>query len=54
MGQGLTDAVEIAVGLACLAGVVGLRRAPGRPWLAALLAVAGAAAVVHGILSLAS
>jgi hypothetical protein len=51
----LTYAVELLVGLACLAGVVPLwRRAGGASrTAAAVLAVAGIAAVVHALVELA-
>jgi hypothetical protein len=47
----LTSVIELAVGLACFAGAVaawprGLR------WVSALLAIAGATAVVHALVSL--
>ena len=46
----LTYAIEIAVGAACLLAVPGAWRRT--PWLAALLVLAGLAAVVHGALAL--
>jgi hypothetical protein len=47
-----TYAIEIAVGLACLGAAVGtLRRSR---WLGAALIVAGLAAIVHGIVALAT
>jgi hypothetical protein len=48
----LTDLTELAVGLACLLGAVATRRR-GRRWLGALLALAGAAAAAHAVVSLA-
>jgi hypothetical protein len=52
----LTSLVEIAVGAGCLVGVpVAWRaRSPERRWLAALLLVAGVAAVAHGMVALVS
>ena len=50
VSSSLTYAVEIAVGLACLLAAPGAwRRAP---WLGGLLAVAGVAALGHGVLAL--
>jgi hypothetical protein len=48
----LTDLIELAVGLACLIGAVGAWRR-GLRVLGVLLAVAGAAAVAHALVSLA-
>ena len=50
--RALTYAVEIAVGVACLLAAPGARRRTSR--LAWLLAVAGLAAVGHGIYALAT
>ena len=50
MTPALTYIVEIAVGLACLLAAPGARRRT--PWLAWLLAVAGVAAVGHGVFAL--
>jgi hypothetical protein len=47
----LTDLTELAVGLACLIGAVAAWR-HGPRWLGALLAVAGAAAIAHAVVSL--
>ena len=48
----MTYAIEVAVGLACVVSALGLRRRRRFRWLAILLAVAGMAAIVHGILEL--
>ena len=50
MGQTLTYSVEIAVGLACLLAVPGAWRR--NTWTGCLLAVAGLAAVGHGVFAL--
>jgi peptidoglycan/LPS O-acetylase OafA/YrhL len=49
----ITNVVELAVGLGCLAAGVGAwRRRPLR-WVAVLLLVAGLAAVAHAVASMA-
>ena len=48
----ITDVVELAVGLGCLAAGVGAWRRPQLRWVASLLLVAGLAAVVHSALAL--
>ena len=48
----LTYAVEIAVGVACLGAAAGAWRR--MRWPAAVLVVAGVAAVVHGVVALAA
>ncbi len=53
MSDVITSVVEVAVGVACLVGGVASWRRPRMRWLAALLAIAGVAAVAHGILALA-
>ncbi|MEX0990870.1 MAG: hypothetical protein WD004_01175 [Actinomycetota bacterium] len=45
MSNGLTYVIEAAVGLTCVAAGAGMRRRSA--WLAALLAIAGLAAVAH-------
>ena len=50
MGK-LTAIIELAVGLGCLVGVPAVLRS-GRRWVAPLLAVAGLAAVAHGVIAL--
>lgn len=50
MPEVLTSVVEVAVGVACLAGAAGSWRR--LRWLAVVLAVAGILAVGHGILAL--
>ena len=47
------DLIELAVGVACLAGAVAAWRRSGLRWAAVALAVAGGAAVGHAILSIA-
>lgn len=51
VSDAVTYAIEVGVGLACLASAVGLRRSSLR-WLAILLAVAGVAAIAHGVAEL--
>lgn len=50
----ITNVVELAVGLGCLAAAAGSGRRPQLRWVAALLLVAGLAAVVHAAVALAS
>jgi hypothetical protein len=52
MGETLTYLTELAVGLGCVVAAVPTVRAPRRRWLAAILATAGAAAVVHATVRL--
>jgi hypothetical protein len=49
----VTYAIELAVGLACIAGAVGALRRRLRA-VAAVLALAGSAAIVHAIVALVS
>jgi hypothetical protein len=49
MGETLTYLTELAVGLGCAVGAVPMARTPGRRWLAAILLIAGAAAVTHAV-----
>jgi hypothetical protein len=49
MSEAATNVVELLVGLACLAAAFGLRRHRGLVVLAALLGVAGAAAIFHAV-----
>jgi hypothetical protein len=49
----VTYAVEIAVGLGCLAGVPWAWRSGRFRWLAGVLMVAGLAAAIHGAVALA-
>jgi hypothetical protein len=49
----VTYAVEIAVGLGCLAGVPSVWRSGRFRWLAGVLIVAGLAAVIHGAVAVA-
>ena len=51
MGDSVTYAIEIGVGVACVASALGLRRR--LMWLAILLAVAGLVAIAHGAIELA-
>jgi uncharacterized membrane protein len=53
VSDALTYAIEVGVGLACLASAIGLRRSSRLRWLGILLAVAGLAAIVHGVAELA-
>ena len=50
----LTSVVELVVGLGCLAAAAGSWRRPHLRWVAALLLVAGLAAVIHAALALAT
>jgi uncharacterized membrane protein len=52
VSDAVTYAIEVGVGLACVASAVGLRRERRLRWLAILLAIAGLAAVVHGVAEL--
>jgi hypothetical protein len=54
MGHTVTYAVEMTVGVACLAAVPAARRASRARWPAAILLVAGVAAVLHAALALAA
>ena len=49
----LTSVVELVVGLGCLAAAAGSWRRPSLRWVAALLLVAGLAAVAHAAIALA-
>ena len=49
----ITYAIELAVGLGCLAGVPAAWRGGRTRWLAGILLVAGLAAVLHAVLALA-
>jgi hypothetical protein len=50
----VTNIVELAVGLGCLAAGAGAWRRPRLRWVAALLLVAGLAAVGHAAAALAT
>jgi hypothetical protein len=52
MGQSLTYVTELAVGLGCLVAAIATARSPRLRWLALVLAVAGASAIVHAIVEL--
>jgi hypothetical protein len=52
MSDAVTYAIEVGVGLACVASVVGSRGQRRLRWLAILLAVAGLVAIAHGTLEL--
>ncbi|HEY7659313.1 MAG TPA: hypothetical protein VIC58_01805 [Actinomycetota bacterium] len=54
MGQTLTDLVELAVGIGCLAGAAAAWRVRRLRWLAVVLAIAGMLAAIHAIVALAS
>jgi hypothetical protein len=53
VSDAVTYAIEVGVGLACVASALGLRRQPGLGWLAILLAIAGLVAIAHGVTELA-
>jgi uncharacterized membrane protein len=53
VSDAVTYAIEVGVGLACLASAISLRRSSRPRWLAILLAAAGLAAIVHGVAELA-
>jgi hypothetical protein len=52
VNDGLTYAIELAVGLASLAAAIGVRRTGRLGWLALVLLVAGVAASVHAVAGL--
>jgi hypothetical protein len=52
MGQSLTYVTELAVGLGCVVAAARAIRIPRMRWLAVVLAVAGATAIVHAIVRL--
>jgi disulfide bond formation protein DsbB len=52
MGQSLTYVTELAVGFGCLVAAIATARSPRLRWLALVLAVAGASAIVHAIVEL--
>jgi peptidoglycan/LPS O-acetylase OafA/YrhL len=54
MGQSLTYVTELAVGLGCVVAAVATARSRRMRWLALVLAVAGATAIVHAIAQLAT
>ena len=54
MGQSLTYVTELAVGIGCVVAGVATARGHRLRWLALVLAVAGAAAIVHAIVELAT
>ncbi|MGZ8618998.1 MAG: hypothetical protein ACXWYE_03765 [Actinomycetota bacterium] len=54
MSDTLTYAIELAVGLGCLAAAVGLWRRASLRALAVLFAVGGVAAAVHAVWALAT
>ena len=54
MGQSLTYVTELAVGLGCVVAAVATARSRCLGWLALVLAVAGATAIVHAIARLAA
>lgn len=49
MGRALTYLTELAVGIGCVVAAVATSRTPRTRWLALVLAVAGAAAIVHAL-----
>ena len=54
MGQSLAYVTELAVGLGCMVAAVTAVRSRRLRWPALVLAVAGAAAIVHAIVELAT
>lgn len=52
MGQFLTYVTELAVGLGCVVAAVATARSRRLRWFSLVLAVAGAAAIVHAIVEL--
>jgi hypothetical protein len=54
MGQSLTYVTELVVGLGCVVAAVATARSRRLGWLALVLAVAGATAIVHAIARLAA
>ena len=47
--NGLSNVVELAVGVACLLAGGGLWRRPGVRWAAVVLVIAGLAAAIHAV-----
>jgi hypothetical protein len=54
MGPSLTYVTELAVGLGCVVAAVATARSRRLRWFALVLAVAGAAAIGHAIVELAT
>jgi hypothetical protein len=54
MGQSLTYVTELAVGFGCVVAAVATARSRRLRWLALVLGVAGATAIVHAIVELAT
>ena len=54
MGLSLTYITELAVGLGCVVAAVATARSRRLRWLALVLAIAGATAIVHAIVELAT
>ena len=54
MSETLNYVTELAVGLGCVVAAVATARTPRMRWLAIVLAVAGATAIVHAIARLAA
>lgn len=52
MSDIVTNVIEAAVGAACVVAAISARRRPGLQLVAALLAVAGLAALAHAAVSL--
>jgi hypothetical protein len=48
----LSNAVELAVGVACLVAGGGLARRPGARWAAVVLVIAGVAATAHAVVAI--
>ena len=54
MGPSLTYVTELAVGLGCVVAAVATARSRRLRWLALVLGVAGATAIVHAVVELAT
>lgn len=54
MGQSITYVTELSVGLGCVVAAVATARSRRLRWLTLVLAVAGATAIVHAIVELAT
>jgi hypothetical protein len=51
--DGISNVIELAVGVACLLGGGGMSRKPGLRWVGVLVIAAGLAAAAHAIWALA-
>lgn len=50
--DGISNIIELAVGVACLLAGGRMSRKPGLRWVGALMIVAGLAAVIHAVIAL--